>query len=91
MENVEKDNYIVDKSSVISIINFQRLVYKTLYIKWRIRISYKDYLQIFYSSLVDKDESIAVIWIYRKLKEEVRYIDYYDILFSTDWIDNILL
>ncbi len=73
------------------VINFQCPIYKTLYIKKRVRKSYKDYLRTFYSSLTDKDKSIVVIEIYGQLKEEIEYIDHRDISLSVDRIDNILL
>jgi|SRR6266699_610963 len=91
LESVGKNDYIVNKNSAMSIINSQCSVYKTVYIKWRIYISYKDHLRTFYFSLVDKSKSITVIQIYKKLKNEVEYIDYRNIPFSIDRIDNILL
>jgi hypothetical protein len=91
IKNIKKDNYIVDESSIIIAIGFQRPVYKTLYIRRRVCESYKDYLRTLYSSLIDKDESIAIIKMYRQLKEEVGYIDHYNISLSIDRIDNILL
>ncbi len=62
-ERVRKDRYIVDKSLTIFIMFFQRLVYKTLYIREKVRISYKDYIGTFYSLLVDKGETIPIIWM----------------------------
>ncbi len=73
------------------VINFQCLIYKILYIKKRVRESYKDHLQTFHLLLIDKSESIAVIRIYRQLKEEIGYIDNYNISFFIDRIDDILL
>ncbi len=64
VEYIQEDNHVVDKSSTVIIISFQRLVYKVLYIKKRIYKSYKDHLRIFYPSLIDKSESIAVIRMY---------------------------
>ncbi|SRR6266699_7332921 len=91
VEYIRENNYIVDKNSIMIVINFQRPVYKTLYIKKRIYKSYKDYLRIFYLSLINKNESIAMIKVYKQLKEEIRYIDNCNISFSIDRIDNILL
>ena len=62
-----------------------------LYIKRGVYKSYKDYLRMFHLSLIDKNESIAVIRIYRQLKEEIEYIDNYNISFLTNRIDDILL
>ncbi len=73
------------------IISFQRPVYKTLYIKKRIREFYKNYLRTLYFSLIDKNKSIIIIKVYRQLKEEVEYIDHYNISLSIDRIDNVLL
>src|SRR6266566_2457296 len=91
IENIRKDNYIVDKNSIIITINFQHPVYKTLYIRKKIHKSYKDHLRIFHFSLTNKSKSIAIIKIYRQLKKEIKYIDYYNISFFTDRIDDILL
>ena len=91
IEGIRKDDYIVDESSIVIIINFQHPVYKILYIKRRVYKSYKDYLRTFYSLLTDKDESIVMIGMYKELKKKVGYIDYYNISFSTDRIDNVLL
>ncbi len=91
IKNVRKDDYIVDKSSIIIAINFQCPIYKTLYIKKRVREFYKDHLQTFYSSLINKNESIMIIEIYKKLKKEIRYINRYNTTFSINQIDNILL
>ena len=84
IESITKNDYIVDKSSIIIAINSQRPVYKTLYIRRGVRESYKDYLRTFYLLLIDKSESIAMIKIYRQLKEEIEYIDNYNILFLID-------
>src|SRR6266699_6400685 len=91
IENVRKDDHVVDKNSTMIAINFQRPVHKALYIGKRVRESYEDHLRTFYSSLTDKDKSIAVIRMHRQLKEEVRYIDHHDISLSADRIDDILL
>jgi len=72
-------------------INFQRSVYKTLYIRKGICKSYKDHFRTFHSLLINKDKSIAMIRVYKQLKEEVKYIDHYNISFSADRIDDILL
>jgi len=72
-------------------ISFQRPVYKTLHIKKGIRKSYKNHLRTFYSSLTDKNESIAMIKIYKQLKKEIGYIDNHNISFPTNRIDDILL
>ena len=91
IKNIKKDDYIVDKNSIMIVINFQRPVYKALYIGKRIRESYKDHLRTFHSSLTDEGKSIVVIKIYGQLKEEVKYIDHYNISFSADRINDILL
>ena len=91
IENIRKDDYIVDKNSTMIVISFQRPVYKTLYIKRGVRKSYEDYFRTLYSLLIDKSESIAVIKVYGQLKEEVGYIDYCDISLSTNRINNVLL
>ncbi len=62
-----------------------------LYIKKGIRKSYKDHFQTFHLLLTDKSKSIAIIKIYKQLKEEIKYIDNRNILFFTDRIDDILL
>jgi len=72
-------------------MSFQRPVYEALYIRKGVRKSYKDHLRTFYPSLTDKSESIAVIKMYRQLKEEIKYIDNRDISFPIDRIDNVLL
>ncbi len=54
-------------------MNSQRPVYKALRIKKRIRESYENHLRTFYPSLTNKNKSIAVIRVYRQLKEEIRY------------------
>ena len=87
----EKDDYIVNESSTMIVINFQYPIYKVLYIRRRVCKSYKDYLQTFYPSLIDKNESIAVIKVYKQLKEEIKYIDNCNISFPIDRIDNVLL
>ncbi|SRR6266566_8787356 len=91
IEYIRKDDYIVDKSSIIIVINFQHSIYKTLYIRKRVRKSYKDYFRTFYPSLINKNELIIVIKVYRQLKEEIGYIDNYNISFPIDRIDDILL
>ncbi len=65
VECIRENDYIVDKSSIIIIMNFQRPIYKVLRIKRRIYKSYKDYFQMFYPSLTDKSKSIAVIKVYK--------------------------
>ena len=73
------------------IISFQRPVYKTLYIRKEVYEFYKDHLRTFYFSLTIENESITMIGIYKELKKEIKYIDHYNILFSADRINNILL
>ncbi len=90
-EYIREDNHIVDKNSTMITINSQYLIYKALYIKRRVYKSYKNHLRIFYPSLIDKNKSIVIIKIYRQLKEEIGYIDNYNISFSIDRIDDILL
>ena len=65
IENVRKDNHIINKSSIIIVISFQRPIYKMLYIKKRVYKSYKNHFRMFYPLLIDKSESIAVIKIYK--------------------------
>ncbi|SRR6266566_8029766 len=88
---IRKDNHIVDKSSTMIVISFQHPVYKTLYIKKGIRKSHKNHLRMFHLSLTDKNKSIAIIKIHRQLKEEIEYIDNYNISFPINRINNILL
>ncbi len=64
IECIREDDYIVDESSIVIVVNSQRLVYKALYIRRGIRESYKDHLRAFYLSLTDKSESIAMIKVY---------------------------
>ena len=52
-----------------------------LYIRKEVYKFYKNYLRTFHSSLIDKSESIVMIKIYEQLKEEIGYIDNYDISF----------
>ncbi len=73
------------------VINSQRPIYKTLYIKKEVRKSYKNYFRTFHPSLTNKSKSIAMIKIYGQLKEEIGYIDNYNISFPINRIDNILL
>jgi len=91
IENVRKDDHVVDENSTMIVVSFQRPVYKALYIGRGVCESYKDHLRTFYSSLIDKGKSIAMIRVYGQLKEEVRYIDHCDISFSADRIDDVLL
>jgi len=91
IESIRKDDHIVDESSTVIVVSSQYPVYKALYIRRGVCKSYKDYFRMFYSSLINKDKSIAVIKIYGQLKEEIKYIDHYNISFFTDRIDNILL
>src|SRR6266699_2697467 len=88
---IQEDNYIVDENSIMIVINFQHSVYKTLYIKKGVCKFYKNYLQTFHLSLTNKNKSIIIIKIYRQLKEEIKYIDNYNILFSINRINDILL
>ncbi len=46
---------------------------------------------MFYSLLIDKSKSITVIWIYKELEKEVRYIDNDDIMFTSNRVDDLLL
>ena len=66
------------------IINFQRPVYKTLYIRKGVCEFYKDYFRTFHPLLINKNESIVMIKMYRQLKEEIEYIDNRDISFPID-------
>ncbi len=84
VEYIREDNYIVDESSIIIVVNFQCPIYKTLYIRRGVCEFYKDYLRTFHPSLTNKSESIAIIRIYRQLKEEIGYIDNRDISFPID-------
>ncbi len=65
VEYIWENDYVVDKSSIIIVVNFQRSVYKILYIKRGIYKSYKDYFRTFYPLLTNKNESIVMIKIYR--------------------------
>jgi len=91
IEGIRKDDYVVDKSSIMIAVNSSHPVYKTLYIKRGVCKSYEDHLRTLHSLLTDKDESIAVIRVYGQLKKKVRYIDHCNISLSADRIDNILL
>ncbi len=91
VEYIRENDHIVDKNSTIIAINFQCSIYKTLYIKKRIRKSYKNHLRTFHPLLIDKNESIVMIKVYGQLKEEIGYINNYNISFSINRIDNILL
>src|SRR6266699_287273 len=90
-ERIRENDYIIDKNSIIIAINFQYPVYKTLYIRKGVRESYKNHFRTFYPSLTNKSKSIVVIKIYGQLKEEIGYIDNYNISFLTNRIDNVLL
>ncbi len=46
---------------------------------------------MFHLSLTDKNKSIVMIKIHRQLKEEIEYIDNYNISFLINRIDDILL
>ena len=81
VECIREDDHIVDESSTVIVINFQYSVYKVLYMRREVCKSYKDYLRMFYPLLIDKNESIVVIRMYRQLKEEIRYVDNCDISF----------
>jgi len=65
IEGIRKDDHIVDKSSIMIVINFQYPVYKMLYIGKEIYKSYKDYLRMFHSLLTNEDKSIIMIRIYK--------------------------
>ena len=91
VEYIRENNYVVDKNSTIIVINFQYPVYKALYIRRGIYKSYKNHFRTFYPSLIDKSESIVIIKVYGQLKEEIGYIDNYNISFLIDRIDNVLL
>jgi len=75
----------------VIVVNSQHPIYKTLYIEREIRESYKDHLRTFHFLLINKDKSIVMIKVYGQLKKEIKYIDHYNISFSTDRIDDILL
>ncbi len=51
-----------------------------LYIKKGVYKSYKNYFRTFYLSLINKNESIVVIKVYKQLKKEIEYIDNYNII-----------
>ncbi len=65
IEGIRKDDHIVDKSSIMIVINFQYPVYKMLYIGKEIYKSYKDYLRMFHFLLTNEDKSIIMIRIYK--------------------------
>ncbi|SRR6266566_2455645 len=90
-KRIRKDHYIVNKSSTIFPIFFQYPIYKILYIQKKVRISYKNYIKIFHSLLIDKNETILIIRIDEQLKKEIGYIDHYNILLFSDRINDFLL
>ena len=65
VECIREDDYIVDESSIVIVVSFQRPVYKALYMRRGICKFYKDYFRVFYPSLIDKSELIIVIKMYR--------------------------
>ena len=64
VERIRENDHVVDKSSTVIVISSQYPVYKTLCVKRGVRESYKDYLRVFYLSLTDKNESIAMIKVH---------------------------
>ena len=62
-----------------------------LYINQKIYKIYKNDFRTLYTTLADKGEPIFIIWISKKLEEEIRYIDNNNIFFVINKIDNILL
>ncbi len=86
----ENDN-IVDKNTVIITMLFQRSVYKMLYVRRGVCITYKTDIGTFYSLLADKSKAVLIIGMYYKLEKEVRYVDDYEIFLFSNRIDNLLL
>ncbi len=65
VEYIREDDYIVDENSIMIIMNSQHPIYKVLYIKREVCKFYKNYLRMFHFLLIDKNESIAIIKIYK--------------------------
>ncbi len=60
-KKVRENCYVVDKSSTIFTMFFQYPIYKILYIKGRIYIFYKNYIETLHLLLIDKDKTIPII------------------------------
>ncbi len=88
---VKENDDIVDKNITITTILFQCFVYKMLYIRRGVYITYKINIKTFHSFLTDKDKTVSIVGIHYKLEKEVHYVDDYKVFLSSNRIDNLLL